>query len=489
MGLILGYTFYAKDSSKLIQRVSDSESPVVYGVGEVETVINLIDKKYLNQVDRKVLVESAIESAVGKLDNYSTYIPSHERESSQMGLQTNFKGLGIEMIQLDDSIRVTFSLLDSPTRQKGLNHGDVLLAINDKSMTGDSILFNDLRRQVLLRGDSCKVVFLDFQTKKVETKTFELIEIENDDASIHSLINDSTGIIKIKQFNSRTYEQFMQSLENLDTLSSEHLDLIIDVRSNPGGYLPQVLKILDQLIYEKDVLLLKTVNKEEKEKTYYSKAKNFFKVRNIAVLIDEYSASASEILAGVIQDLDRGIVVGNESYGKGLVQEQYGLPSGGEIRLTVSEYILPSGRSIQKWRSFVPNGEELCDSLSKMESKSKKYKRILANCQGVIPDVNTSKDSICQIDRFSLLKASFALDSVQQVDEVAEIEQIIALNNLKVEIKCYDYLIHELSYILNKRNHGVNTAEMATLASDPDVNIALTYLAKDLKAVLKPDKD
>ncbi len=485
MGLVLGYTFYAKDSSKLIQRVSESDNPAIYGVGEVETVINLIDKKYLNPVQRKVLVESAIGSAVSNLDKYSVYIPSIERESSQMDLQTDFKGLGIEMIQYDDSIRVTYALVGSKTRQAGLDHGDVLIAINDKPMTGDTIEFSTLRTQVLAKGDSCKVTYLDYQTKDLVTKTFELIEIENNDASIHSLINDSTGIIKIKQFNSRTYEQFMQSLENLDTLSGENLDLIIDVRSNPGGYLPQVLKILDQLIYEKDLLLLKTVNREDKEKTYYSKAKNFFKVRRIAVLIDEHSASASEILAGVIQDLDRGVVLGSQSYGKGLVQEQYGLPSGGEIRLTVSEYILPSGRSIQKWRSFVPAGESLCDSLSTLEHKSKKYRRPLPNCQGIVPDYLTESDSLCQVDRFALLSAAFALESVEDIDVEEELMSFNAESELKCDPNCLSKLDSELNYILVKRNEGVNEAEKSSLATDPTVKKAIEYLEKDLKSLLK----
>ena len=181
------------------------------------------------------------------------------------------------------------------------------------------------------------------------------------------MLNEKTGYIKINRFSATTYEEFMKELEEM--VEKENLkDLVIDVRHNPGGYLQQATNILSQLFDAKNRLLVYTKGRAVNRNDYETTGRNFFHIDNIAVLIDESSASASEILAGAVQDHDRGVVVGRRSFGKGLVQEQYNLRDGSALRLTVARYYTPSGRSIQKsYKNSEDYDKEVVDRLASGE--------------------------------------------------------------------------------------------------------------------------
>ncbi len=482
LGLVLGYTFYAKDYSVLIQNVN-TDSQTQYSAGEVETVINLIDRKYLLDIDRKQLVESAVKSTFTELDDYSVYINAEDSRASKFEMNSKYKGLGIEMMLQNDTIVVTYSKPESFARTAGLDYGDRLLQINDRNVTGDSITFTTVRNEVTASKEYCKVTFLDHQTQNTLSKDIELMEVINPDASINMVLNDSVGVIKIKHFNDDTYAQFMQSLERLDSITNQNLHLIIDVRDNPGGYLPQVLKILDQLVYEKDILLLKTKDREKDLNTYYSKAKNFFMVKNIAVLINENSASASEILAGVLQDLDCAIILGEESFGKGLVQEQYNLPSGSQMRLTVSEYILPSGRGIHKWSRHGKLGQEICDSTTQELFKTRFLRREVVACSGIVPDVVGPTKASCDVSYKRVYNVSFDYDSVEDVE--ANFDAILSEYNLQLSQSCKSDFLEDLEYVYTKRTIGLDEAEYNLLKQDPLVLLAVDKLQTGVKAVLK----
>ncbi len=478
LGVLIGYTYFSKDQGRLI-RYGDDSTQENYGVGEIETVISLIDKRYLNKIDRKKMVDAAIHSAFDQLDVYSRYVSPEFREGDDASLSTDFVGIGIEMFQKGDSIHITHSIYDGDTRKAGVNEGDVILAVNGKSMVGDSITYDILRNEIV-SADSCLLTFLDYQTAEVKDVTLTNRTIENDDATIHGMLTDDVGIIKIKQFNSRTYEQFMTSLENLDSMSQD-LNLIIDVRDNPGGFLPQVTRILDQLIFEKDQLILSTRDRDGNENEYFSKAKNFFKIENIAILVNENSASASEILAGVVQDLDIGIIVGQTTFGKGLVQEQFDLTSGGKLRLTVSSYHLPTGRSIQKWKDIGMSNED-CDSLPIDHFKSLKYRRTLSQCSGVIPDI-VIDDSACQANYLDLTLASIQLlDSHKNDDQ--ELSKLLAQNNIFNLDSCIDSYRQDIEYMINRRSMADSEAAFLQLKEESIVQETIALLGQPLREVL-----
>lgn len=477
--MLIGYTYFSKDQGRLI-RYGDDSAQEGYGVGEVETVISLIDKRYLETIDRKKMVDSAIHSAFENLDAYSRYVAPENREGDDVSLSTDFVGIGIEMFKFNDSIYITHSNYQSETRKAGVNEGDVILSVNGETMVGPDINY-DILRAAITAADTCTLEFLDYQTKKVNTVRLENSVIENSDATIHGMLNDEVGIIKIRQFNSRTYEQFMKSLENLDSLS-DNLNLIIDVRDNPGGFLPQVTRILDQLIFDKDRLILSTRDRSGNEREYFSKAKNFFKIDKLAVLVNENSASASEILAGVVQDLDIGVIVGDTTFGKGLVQEQFGLASGGKLRLTVSSYHLPSGRSIQKWQEVGISYPD-CDSLTSDHFKSIRYNRPMAQCSGVVPDI-VFGSSDCTFNYLDMTMASLTLRNKGGIQNDEEVIQALSANYIKPTQDCLLEYKSQLGYMINRRSMPDDKASFVKLKQEPIVMKTIDLLGQPLRDVL-----
>lgn len=484
--------YFTKDDGRLV-RIGGDQIEQDYGVGEVETVISLINKRYLDTVDRKELVDAAIHTTFDNLDVYSNYISPEDSSLDDESLSTNFKGIGIEMVKKSDSINITHSNYGSPARMAGINEGDVILEVNGTSMVGPDITYGFLRSKIT-ESDSCNVVFLDYQTQDVDTVLLANRLIENDDATIHGMLSEDVGIIKIRQFNSRTYEQFMSSLESLDTIS-DNLNLIIDVRNNPGGFLPQVTRILDQLIFDKDRLILSTIDRNGNKREYFSKAKNFFKIDKLAVLVNQNSASASEILAGVIQDLDIGVIVGDTTYGKGLVQEQFRLASGGKLRLTVSSYHLPSGRSIQKWKDVGIHYAD-CDSLDQDYFKSIKYSRSLAQCNGIVPDIFVP-DNECSYDYIAMTYASMTYDSLskERINEVrnmtfdtASVLKVLEANHIVATNTCIPYFMNEIEYLMDRRQMPDHDATFAKLKREDIVIRTMNILKSPIRELLL-DKD
>ncbi len=473
---MIGFTYSSKDQGRLIQSQAGNQAD--YGVGELETVVSLIDKRYFDTISRKKMVDAAITSTMNQLDTYSRYLPPEAKDADNASLSTDFRGIGIEMIKRGDSIHILHSAYQSATRSAGVDEGDIILKVNDEEMVGGEVTYDKLRREVTSQ-DTCLLTYLDYQTNAIKKASLPVIAIENSDATIHGMLTDSIGVIKIQQFNSRTYEQFMQSLESLDA-KSDHLDLIIDVRSNPGGYLPQVIKIIEQLIYEKDKLILSTVSRDGSEKNYYSKAKNFFKVDKIAVLIDQYSASASEILAGVLQDLDRAVIIGQPSFGKGLVQEQFDLASGGKIRLTVSEYLLPSGRSIQKWKN-IGYPLEHCDTT--VVAKSAVYYRDLPTCQGVIPDILYELDTECDQLDYAYHHLTIGLTE-DQLSSDNQLLQLFDQNQTVTDHRCLTNTRSHMLYQIRRRNMSDEAAAFAKIREEDIIKQTIEVLQPTMRTIL-----
>lgn len=364
-GMLIGMKLQKTSPSVLVE---NQTNPILnaMGQGKVEELIRYIEAKYVDEVERDELVQDAIRSILKDLDPHSNYISAEQLKEVNEQLEGNFDGIGVEFIILEDTVVVVAPLAGGPSEAVGIQAGDKIVEIEDSIVAGVNMettsIMDMLRGE---RGTEVAVGILRGQEDKLREFTITRDKIPMHSVDIAYMLDDRTGYIKINRFSATTYEEFMQGLEDM-VENQQMKDLVIDLRHNPGGYLQQATNILSQLFQEKEKLLVYTEGRAVNRSEYQSTGRAYFDIENIAVLIDEGSASASEILAGAIQDHDRGVIIGRRSFGKGLVQEQYKLRDGSALRLTVARYYTPSGRSIQK--SYEDLDEYERDALERFNS-------------------------------------------------------------------------------------------------------------------------
>ncbi len=327
----------------------DGASPrIAIGEGKLEEILRYVDAKYVDDVNREKLTDEAIAAMLKELDPHSNHISVEQLQGVSEQLEGNFDGIGVEFLFLDDTVTIVTPLAGGPSEAVGIMAGDKIIQIEDTIVAGVEMeqenIVNRLRGE---RGTEVDVKVARAGEDDLMAFTIVRDKIPINSVDIAYMLDEKTGYIKINRFSATTYQEFMEALEEMVEKKAMK-DLVIDVRHNPGGYLQQATNLLSQLFNEKGKLLVYTEGRTAKRSEYKTTGRNFFDVDKVVVLIDEGSASASEIVAGAIQDLDRGVVVGRRSFGKGLVQEQYDLSDGAALRLTVARYYTPSGRSIQK---------------------------------------------------------------------------------------------------------------------------------------------
>jgi carboxyl-terminal processing protease len=387
----------------------DNKSQTNHNMGKVEEILRFVDARYLEGVDLSELEDAAIEGLLKKLDPHSSYIPRTRIQGVKESLQGNFEGIGVEFYMLDDTILIVGVVPGGPSDKAGVRIGDRFLRVNDSLVAGVKLKNKDvIERLKGEAGSTVKVQVLHRNEKKSAMVSITRGQIPMKSVETFFMLDEKTGYIKVSRFSGQTFEEFMKALEEL-TQKKGMKDLVIDLRSNPGGYLNEATDILNQLFEDKR-LLVYTEGRSYKRKEYKSNGKAYFKVGKVAVLMNEGSASASEILAGAIQDNDRGLVVGRRSFGKGLVQEQYDLSDSSALRLTVARYYTPSGRLIQRpyeaGKDAEYDGEsdnryysgELLHRDSIKVSDSTEYKtvggRLVFGGGGIIPDIFVPIDTI-----------------------------------------------------------------------------------------------
>ena len=320
-------------------------------IGNLRDSYNNFEEAYLYvantfpEADMKDLTEQAIRSMLSTLDPHSVYIEADDSERIEEEFAGKFQGIGIQFNIIQDTITVITAISGGPSDQLGIMSGDRIISINDSSAIGYTN--EDVMRK--LRGEKGTSVDVEIQ-RPSSAKPFNLTIVRDDipltTIDTHYMLDDNTGYIKINRFAATTHDEFLASLEDLKEQGMERL--MLDLRNNPGGYLSQAIAISEEF-FPRNTRIVSTQSRHSRfNQEVVSRRNGSIKDTPVIVLVNEGSASASEIVSGAIQDHDRGLIVGRRTFGKGLVQQQYGLVDGSNIRVTISRYLTPSGRLIQK---------------------------------------------------------------------------------------------------------------------------------------------
>lgn len=339
VGVVIG-TFYTSHFSGNRLSIINSSG------NKLNNLLHIVDDQYVDTVDINKLVEDAMPQILAELDPHSVYIGAKDVQAVNDDLRGSFSGVGIEFTIREDTIRVQNVVNAGPADRAGVKAGDKIVSVDGKPFVG-KIVTNDeaMRRLKGPKDTKVKLGLLGYGEKKVRYVTITRDDIPQRSISATYMINDNTRYIKVKSFGENTYPELLISLAKL---SQEDLqNLIIDLRGNVGGYMMAVIQMVNEFL-PKDRLIVYTQGRKSPRQEYRSDGRGSYQKIPLVVLIDEGSASASEIFAGAIQDNDRGTVIGRRSFGKGLVQQPMAFNDGSMIRLTIARYYTPSGRCIQK---------------------------------------------------------------------------------------------------------------------------------------------
>lgn len=320
-------------------------SDVNKDIQKLREILTEIKEEYVDTVNTTALVDDAIRDILRKLDPHSSYIPASERVAANEDLRGNFDGIGVEFNIFEDTIVVLTPLSGGPSEALGIQSGDKIIAVDGKNVAGVGITNAGVMKALKgPRGTEVDVTIL--RGKKQTDYTIVRDKIPQYSVDVSYMVSNDVGYIKVNRFSATTFEEFQKGLTKLEERGMKKL--ILDLQGNPGGYMNMAIQMADEFLPSGK----KIVSQLGKESRYnaeaYATNKGTFENGDLIVLVNEGTASASEILAGALQDNDRALIVGRRSFGKGLVQSPFDLSDGSELRLTISRYYTPSGRSIQK---------------------------------------------------------------------------------------------------------------------------------------------
>ena len=440
---------------------------------KLNKLINFIDNEYVDDINTDSIVDLTVNGILEKLDPHSVYITKNDVESVNQSMKGDFVGIGINFYLHKDTVVVIKPIKNGPSEKAGIKAGDrILFADNfqlfNKKISND-VLFSKLKGE---EGSTVELtIFRKSNNKKFKVKvTRDIVPIKSVD--IATLIDDKTGYIKVNRFAETTYDEFHKAILRLKNIGAT--ELIIDVRDNGGGYLEIASEMVDEFLKDKE-LIVKTINKKGTEEKTFATKKGDFENGKLTILINENSASASEVLAGAIQDNDRGIIVGRRSFGKGLVQREMPLGDGSVVRLTVARYYTPSGRSIQKpyqdkadtyfnefEKRFVTGELYEKDSIKVADSLKFKTKkgRIVFGGGGITPDVFVPFEAKHGEEATIMIMKSGIVDYFvfEQLDEDRNFFNKLSKVDLKKEIVVKDKFLNLFKEYVSQSGYLINTA-------------------------------
>lgn len=366
---------------------------------KINDILNFISRDYVDEINKDTLVDNSIGAILQQLDPHTSYLSSTEFKRMHELLEGSFEGIGIQFRIIKDSLTVILPVKKGPSEKAGINAGDRIIAVDEENIAGIGLTEDEVIKK--LKGPrGTKVKIKVFRRNELSLLNFEIVRdvIPTYSLDIAYMVNKEIAYIKVSSFTATTADEFHQALIKMK--ESGMKKLILDLRGNGGGYLEAAKKIADEFLNE-DLTIVYTMGRNRPKNTATSTSKGLLKNEPLVVLIDELSASASEIVSGAIQDNDRGIIIGRRSFGKGLVQEEVKLPDGSAIRLTTARYYTPSGRCIQRpytknsvdyYHNIInrmSNGGE--DSIPEISQDTTTYKtvggRIVYGGGGIMPDI------------------------------------------------------------------------------------------------------
>jgi carboxyl-terminal processing protease len=397
LGMFLGFRYYDELAAVVLKSKS----------GNLQQVLRLIEKKYVDSVDFQSLQVETIDDLLSKLDPHSVFIPASDVADANETLEGSFDGIGVEFYLLRDTIYVVSAIPGGPAESLGILSGDKIVSIEGKKVAGIKIKNADVSSQLRgPKGSKVKIGILRVGKKEELPFTITRGKIPLNSVDVAYLLAPKLAYIKVSSFGKDTYEEFYDALTDLQNQGAQ--SLILDLRGNPGGYLHTAIKIADEFL-PANKLIVYTQGKSSPKREEFATEGGVFENGKLIVLIDEGSASASEIVAGAVQDWDRAVIVGRRSFGKGLVQEQATLADGSSLRLTIARYYTPTGRCIQKpYKDGIEayqdelaerfeNTDKLADDSSIVPIRGKAFKtpsgKLVYEGGGIEPDISVSFES------------------------------------------------------------------------------------------------
>jgi len=450
---------------------------------KMEEILNHINSNYVDTLNLTEVQDKAISSLLSQLDPHSSYIPASEVQSVNDDLDGNFEGIGVEFRILNDTVTVMHVIENGPSKKAGLHDGDRIVKVNDKNITGIKITNSDVMK--LLKGEGGTKVTVTVYRKAIgKLLSYKITRGKIPIYSITTsyMYDREIGYILIDRFAATTYDEFHDAADKL--LKTGMKKLIIDVRNNPGGYLEMAVDMIDEMLGG-EKLVVYTEGNHRRKQEYKTSKPGILEDVKISVLINESSASASEILAGALQDWDRADIIGRRSYGKGLVQEQTPISDGSAVRLTVARYYIPSGRCIQK--PYIIGDKSYSDDMYERElngelfsadsikiNKKKPYKtaggRPVYGGGGIIPDffvpLDTSNNSIYLNKLFALNMFSDFCYSYAD-NNLAKLKSYKSAADFNAQYKVDDKTLNEFTQFA--ASHGVPLDQAGSAKSKQEI--------------------
>ena len=451
--------------TKIQQRTkpSYSHSSPIFQPDKLSLFLRLIEKDYVDSINKNQIIEKVIPDILSELDPHTTYIPAKDMQAVSEEMRGNFSGIGVQFVMQHDTVMIVDVISGGPSKELGIMAGDRIVKVNDNNIAGIGMKNDSVVS--LLRGKKGTIVHVSVY-RPGYTDLFEF-DIERGEIPIYSvdvsyMITSEIGFIKVNRFAENTHKEFIEGIKKLENQGAQKL--IVDLRGNSGGYLQAVFQMVDEFL-SANKLIVYTEGKARPRYDYLSTDNGIWKDKDVMVLIDEFSASASEIFAGAIQDNDRGLIVGRRSFGKGLVQEQIPFFDGSALRLTVARFYTPSGRCIQKSYSegleayaMDYHNRIVHDELSEMDSihfnDSLKYYttsgRIVYGGGGIMPDFFVPVDTTGYNDFYaSVLRKNivyrFAFDYADKNrKELNNLDDIWAIDDYLNKVHLFDTLLKEI---------------------------------------------
>ena len=446
IGIVIG-TFYANHFSGNRLNIINS------GSNRLNNLLHIIDDQYVDAVNIDSLVDKAIPQILSDLDPHSVYISAKDVQQATDDLKGSFSGVGIEFVIRNDTIHVQGVIKNGPAEQAGILAGDKIVSVDGKPFVGKQVTNEEAMRRLKGPKDTkVKIGVQRYGQKAIKYYTITRGDIPQKSISAAYMLDDNTGYIKIKNFGENTYPELLIALAQLS--QEGFSNLIIDLRDNTGGYLKSAVQMANEFL-PKNRLIVYTEGRKSPRQDYKSDGRGSYQNIPLVVLINETSASASEIFAGAMQDNDRATIIGRRSFGKGLVQQQIGFPDGSMIRLTVARYYTPSGRCIQKPYVMGDDKDYEEDLLSRYQhgeffsQDSIKHTgpayhtsigRVVYGGGGITPDIFVPEDTIGITSYF---KEASMSGLILQFAFVYTDDNRLKLNNFSEMMELSDYLVKQ----------------------------------------------